>query len=63
MSTTIVSVIINLLSVVLPLIGIQIGSDSLTTTIQTIVAIVTGLWIWKERIGRGDVNIVGMKKN
>ena len=62
MSTTISAVIINLLSVILPLMGITIGSDALTTTIQTIIALGTGLWIWKERYKKGGVNILGAKK-
>ena len=62
MSTTISAVIINLLSVILPLMGITVGSDALTTTIQTIIALGTGLWIWKERVKKGGVNILGAKK-
>ncbi len=61
-STTIAAVIINLLSVILPLVGVTLGSDALTTTVQTIVAIATGLWIWKQRVARGDVRISGVKK-
>lgn len=62
MSTTIVAVIVNLLSVGLPYAGITIGTDELTTTIQTIVAIVTGLWIWKQRIALGGVTNLGFRK-
>jgi hypothetical protein len=61
MSTTIISVIINLLAMVLPLLGISVGTDQLTTTIQVLVAIGTGLWIWKERVKKGDVNIAGLR--
>lgn len=62
MSTTIIAVIVNLLSVFLPKAGVQVGSDELTATIQTIVAVVSGLWIWRERVSRGDVNPLGFKK-
>ncbi len=62
MSTTISAVIINLLTVALPLLGVQVGSDALTTTIQTIVAVVTGLWIWRERVLKGDVTKLGVRK-
>lgn len=62
MSTTIVAVIVNLLSVGLPYIGVTVGSDQLTGTIQTLVAIATGLWIWYQRVKRGDVTASGIRK-
>jgi hypothetical protein len=62
MSTTISAVIINLLSVLLPKVGVQVGSDELTVTIQTLVAVATGLWIWVERVKRGDVTPLGRRK-
>ena len=69
MSTTIGATIANLLATILPLIGIQIGSDDLTKTIQVIVAIVTGLWVWYQRTtlqkapaGFGDVTAFGTKE-
>ena len=63
MSTTITSALISILAVVLPLLGIQVGSEALTTTIQTILVVASGLWVYKERLGRGDVNFLGVKKN
>ena len=60
-STTIASVIAQLLVIVLPMLGIQVGSDALTGTIQTIVLIGTGLWIWKERFARGDVRLFAVE--
>lgn len=48
---------------VLPHIGVSIGSDELTTTVQTLVAIVTGLWVLRERTKRGDVSPLGFRKN
>ena len=62
MSTTIVAVIINLLSTVLPWLGVSVGSDSLTVTVQTIVAIATGAWIWYRRAQVGDVSGLGVRK-
>ncbi len=61
-STTITAVVINLLSVILPLIGVEIGSESLTTTVQTLIAVGTGIWIWAERVKRGDVDLFGRRK-
>lgn len=68
-STTVAAVIVNLLATLLPYIGIQVGSDQLTTTIQTLVAIGTGLFIWYKRTtlqaapgGFGDVKASGVRK-
>ncbi len=62
MSTTIVSVIVSLLAVILPKVGVNVGSEQLTSTIQTILVVASGLWIWVERVKRGDVSVLGMRK-
>lgn len=46
----------------LPRIGINIGNEALTTTIQTLAVIGAALWIWFRRHQAGDINIVGVKK-
>lgn len=51
-----------MLSIILPLVGVSIGSAALTTTVQTLFAIGTGFWIWKERKARGDVDWLGRRK-
>ena len=61
MSTTIISSGAIILSQLLPLIGIDIGTEQLQTTIQTIIAIVAGVWIWIQRVKRGDVNAMGKR--
>jgi len=70
MSTQIIAVIANTLVILLPYIGVEIGSEELTGTIQTLVAIITGAWIWFQRtrlqeapLGKGDVNLGGFKRN
>ena len=63
MSTTIIASIASILAVVLPMLEIEIGSDELTTTITTIVVVVGGLWTWKERVSKGDVTALGVRKN
>lgn len=69
MSSTISAVILNILVTVLPWLGITVGTDQLTTTIQVLVAVGTGLYIWWQRtlmkkVGRAgsDVSIAGVKK-
>lgn len=62
MSTTISAVLVNLLSVLLPYLGVTAGSEQLTTTIQTLIAIGSGLWIWKERVAKGGVSKIGLRQ-
>ena len=61
MSTTISGVLLQLAAVILPMLGISIGTDELTSAIQTIVVIATGLWIWYERVKKGGVNWFGKR--
>ncbi len=63
MSNIIVATFINLAVTVLPLIGVDVGSEQLTNTIQTVVAILTGIWIWIRRVQMGDVNVAGIRKS
>lgn len=68
MSTQVISVIILLLSQLLPLIGITVESADLEKTIQVIVAVATGGWIWWQRVTKlrksdtSDVNALGGRK-
>lgn len=62
MSQTIVAVAINLLSVILPKAGVTVGSEELTTTVTTIIAVVSALYIWVRRVKNGDVNALGKRK-
>ena len=62
MSQTIVSVIATLLVTLLPKVGVSVGSEELTTTIQTIVIVVSGIWIWIQRVRLGGVTALGMRK-
>lgn len=62
MSTTIISVFVLLATQLLPVIGVTIGSEQLTTTIQTLFAIGTGIWIWIQRVKVGDIGVLGGRK-
>ena len=62
MSTTYTAVILNILSFILPKIGIEVGSEAVTTTVQTIVTIATGIWILVERYKKGGITIFGTRK-
>lgn len=62
MSTTIASVFVMLASQLLPMIGIEVGSEQLTQTISTLVTIIAGLIIWYRRVSAGDVTASGRRK-
>ena len=61
-STTYVAVVVNLLASFLPKFGVDVGSEALTTTIQTLLVVGSGLWVLWKRHQRGDVNVVGVRK-
>lgn len=45
-STSVVAIVVNLLVTLLPYIGVKVDGGSIDTTIQTLTAIVTGIWLW-----------------
>lgn len=66
MSPSIASLIILVLSNVLPLIGINLGNADLTTFVQVLVTLIAGVVIWvrhislkKEALGTRNVNAFG----
>lgn len=62
MSQTYLTTLVMILATVLPKLGIMVGSEELTTTIQTIVVIVGGLWVMWRRFQTGDINIFGQRR-
>lgn len=62
MSNTIAGVLVILLAELLPLIGITIGSDALTTTVSTLFVVGSDIWIWFKRVQKGDVTLLGVRK-
>jgi len=62
MSTTVLSVVVLLLSQLLPIIGVNFGTEELEGGVQFVVAIATGLYIYFRRISKGDVNPLGVRK-
>lgn len=61
-STTYIAVIVNVLSFLLPKVGITVGSEELTTTLQTLITLASGLWILKERYAKGGVSVMGVRQ-
>jgi len=61
-SQTYAAAVIAILSQVLPLLGINIGSEALTTTLTTIITIAAGLWIMVRRFVKGDISAFGSRK-
>lgn len=62
MSQEYIAAFVSILSIILPHVGVTIGSDALTQTVTNIVAIVAGLWVMIRRYKRGDINILGARK-
>ena len=58
-STTYIAVAVNILSFVLPKFGITLGSSEITTTVQTLITIGSGLWIMFRRHKLGDITAFG----
>lgn len=58
---TFISAFIIILSQVLPMIGINIGSEALNTTAQTIIAIVGGLYILYRQKITGRSTLAGTR--
>lgn len=61
-SSTYLSSVIAILAIILPKLGLEIGTDALTTTVSTLVAIGGMLWGLYQRYLRGDVTPLGFKK-
>lgn len=61
-SSTYIAVIVNILSALLPKVGVDIGSEQLTTTLQTLIAVATGLWVLVQRYKKGDITLFGSYK-
>lgn len=62
MSTTIASVFVSILAMILPYFGVSVGSDQLTQTVQTVIVIAAGIWIWYRRVQSGGVSALGVRK-
>lgn len=62
MSQIYLSSIVSILAVVLPALGIEVGSEELTTTLQTLVLLASSLWIIVRRVQQGDIGLSGVRK-
>jgi hypothetical protein len=62
MSQTIAMVMTQLLAIILPMVGVTIGNDEITSLVQTLLVIIAGIWIWVRRVQQGDVTTLGSRK-
>jgi hypothetical protein len=70
MSSTILAVVVNAVVALGVFLGVEVGTEQATATVQTLVAIGTGAWVWYQRrqlrrIGAGeetDVTIGGLRR-
>ena len=51
-----------LLAQILPHFGVTVGSEAITTTLQTAITVAAGLWVWYKRYKTGDVTLFGAYK-
>ena len=61
-STQYIAVTVLILLQVLPRLGITLDEGALTTTLSTLVAIGSGLYLYYQRWKRGDIKVSGFKK-
>jgi len=62
MSPSYTSAIVAILATLLPRVGVEIGSEELTSLISAIVVVVSGLVIIYRRYTKGDITLLGGKK-
>lgn len=61
MSTTYIAQVIQTVAFILTLVGINVGSDALTTTVTTIITIVSGLYVFYGRYKAGGITALGSR--
>lgn len=61
-SKTYIAVIVMALASVLKWAGFEVGTEELTITVLTILQVAGAIWVLVERVKKGDINILGMKK-
>lgn len=61
MSQTFLAVLVMVLAQVLPALGVEIGSDQITTTVTVLATIGAALWALVRRYQAGGVSIVGKR--
>ena len=61
MAPTFLAGLVSLLATVLPLFGIHVGSEQLTTTLQTLIVIGSGLVVLFRQVTTGRATVVGAR--
>lgn len=50
---------VQILTVVLPMIGIRVGNDAVTGWVQVTLLLASSIWIWIRRVQAGGVTPLG----
>jgi len=61
-STTYLSTVVLFLTFLVKVLGVEVGPEALTTTVEVIIAIGAGIWILIERFKKGGISILGIRK-
>jgi hypothetical protein len=62
MSQTYIAVIVSVIGSVLPKLGVEIGSEALTTTLSVLVTIGGAIWAMVGRYRAGGITKLGFRK-
>lgn len=68
--TQIIAALVSILVIVLPWFGLNLATDELTPFIQGLVVVIAQIVVWYQRttlqkspMGRGDVGVLGLRRN
>lgn len=61
-STEVRAIIVMILSQVLPLIGVEFSSEAINTTLQVIIGVGAGVWIWYRKVSKDQIDALGFRK-
>jgi len=62
LSQTYIAILVNILVQFLPKLGLSVGSEELTVTVQTLVLIGSSAWVLIRRYNAGGVTLGGFRK-
>lgn len=62
MSKTVLSAFVIILVGIFQILGIEVTSEKVQTAIEVVLQLVAAIIIWAQRIKRGDVGLLGNRK-
>lgn len=62
MSNTLIGVWVQVIVWIVKFTGIEVAPSAIQTTVETVLLLGSGLWIWYQRVKKGDVKWYGKRK-